>query len=275
MKNISILGCGWLGFPLAKQLASTGYNIKGSTTTEQKLSVLKESNISPYLISLSPEDKEEKVLEEFLEDTDTLVICIPPRYRTFKDVERPAQQMQQLITVAREKGVKHILSCSSTAVYPSHNQLATEESPLLDNDHARMLLKAEDALTSSGIPTTIIRFGGLMGGQRILCKYLQHKEGLDDGKTPVNYIHQEDAVNVLWTVIQQDIWGEIFNASAPEHPTRKELCQIQSEQYDFQMPKFAQEPTQTPYKVIDSSKLIENLPYTFIYADPRDFPYDL
>ncbi|MEZ7854793.1 MAG: SDR family NAD(P)-dependent oxidoreductase, partial [Cyclobacteriaceae bacterium] len=31
---ISILGCGWLGLPLARQLVQQGHQIKGSTTSQ-------------------------------------------------------------------------------------------------------------------------------------------------------------------------------------------------------------------------------------------------
>ncbi len=33
----SILGCGWLGKPLAVSLLDEGFNVKGSTTSEEKL----------------------------------------------------------------------------------------------------------------------------------------------------------------------------------------------------------------------------------------------
>ena len=36
-KTISILGCGWLGHPLAKFLISENFIVKGSTTTISKL----------------------------------------------------------------------------------------------------------------------------------------------------------------------------------------------------------------------------------------------
>ena len=54
MKNIkiSILGCGWLGLPLAKKLIENGYEVKGSTTSESKLELLKNAGISPYQIKM-------------------------------------------------------------------------------------------------------------------------------------------------------------------------------------------------------------------------------
>jgi UDP-N-acetyl-D-mannosaminuronate dehydrogenase len=42
-KNISILGCGWLGLPLAKGSIGKGISVKGSTTSPNKISILEKS----------------------------------------------------------------------------------------------------------------------------------------------------------------------------------------------------------------------------------------
>ena len=47
MRNVSILGCGWLGKPLAISLLDDGYSLKGSTTKEEKLALLEDNNIHP------------------------------------------------------------------------------------------------------------------------------------------------------------------------------------------------------------------------------------
>ena len=38
--KIGIIGCGWLGLPLAKEFISNNYKVKGSTTTKEKLETL-------------------------------------------------------------------------------------------------------------------------------------------------------------------------------------------------------------------------------------------
>ena len=40
-ETITILGCGWLGLPLAKALVKAGYQVKGSTTREENLETLR------------------------------------------------------------------------------------------------------------------------------------------------------------------------------------------------------------------------------------------
>ena len=43
MKQISILGCGWLGFPLAQALLKAGFSTKGSTTSIDKKEMLEKA----------------------------------------------------------------------------------------------------------------------------------------------------------------------------------------------------------------------------------------
>ena len=50
-KKIAILGCGWLGLPLAKSLLSKGYKVKGSTTSESKLEILENAGVLPSKFS--------------------------------------------------------------------------------------------------------------------------------------------------------------------------------------------------------------------------------
>ena len=50
--RIGILGCGWLGLPLAKKLIKKNFLVKGSTTSINKIDELKENDIDPYLIHI-------------------------------------------------------------------------------------------------------------------------------------------------------------------------------------------------------------------------------
>jgi nucleoside-diphosphate-sugar epimerase len=65
MKTISILGCGWLGIPLAETLIQKGFSIKGSTTSANKLSVLQNKGIEPFAISLEADGVEGDIQKFF------------------------------------------------------------------------------------------------------------------------------------------------------------------------------------------------------------------
>ncbi|NTV98861.1 MAG: SDR family NAD(P)-dependent oxidoreductase, partial [Chlorobiaceae bacterium] len=78
-ESISILGCGWLGLPLARALVSEGYRVMGSTTGERKLELLRDAGTEPFIIRLEPEAVGDDITD-FLQ-SDILVIDIPPERR--------------------------------------------------------------------------------------------------------------------------------------------------------------------------------------------------
>ena len=53
MISISVLGCGWLGLPLAQRLVNQGYLVKGSSTRQSLIVELKKSNIRDSSVILS------------------------------------------------------------------------------------------------------------------------------------------------------------------------------------------------------------------------------
>ena len=119
MRQISILGCGWLGLPLAKILISKGFTINGSTTSEEKLEVLKNAGINPFLIQI----KSNRVVGEvvkFLEDSEILIIDIPPNLRD-GSTESFIEKIEQSIPFLEQSSIKKIIFVSSTSVYSGYN----------------------------------------------------------------------------------------------------------------------------------------------------------
>ncbi|NTV46616.1 MAG: SDR family NAD(P)-dependent oxidoreductase, partial [Chlorobiales bacterium] len=121
---ISILGCGWLGLPLAKFLIGQGYNVKGSTTSANKLESLRAAGIDPFLIKLDPEIAGENI-SSFLE-RDVLVINIPPQRRD-DIVQYHQRQIESLIQEVKKSSVKKVVFVSATSVYPPLNRVVREE----------------------------------------------------------------------------------------------------------------------------------------------------
>lgn len=76
-KTISIIGCGWFGFPLARLLKSKGLAVKGCKRTPAGVEALTQAGIEGYCVGL---DKD-AVLPEGLLDADVLVINLPPGLR--------------------------------------------------------------------------------------------------------------------------------------------------------------------------------------------------
>ena len=92
-KTISILGCGWLGLPLAHHLAQQGYAVKGSTTTPMKLVLLRAEGIEPYLLELDPTVHGDQV-EDFFK-SDILFLNIPPGRKGGAEAASQFEQMME------------------------------------------------------------------------------------------------------------------------------------------------------------------------------------
>lgn len=268
MKTISILGCGWLGFPLAEKLLADGIQVKGSVTTRSKLKKLSAAGIEPYCLSLDEEKVQLKDPRFF--DTDLVIVAIPPRRVDFIETIFPAQ-IKQLVRLLEEHRVPRVLFISSTSVYNELGGKATEEDVLLpEKPSGKALVMAELLLTQNrNFKTTVLRFGGLIGADRNPARFLSRKVDAVSGTKPVNLIHQDDCIGIILKIINQEAWGETFNACCPAHPTRQDFYERASKVSGIPAPKFSGE--KVPFKLVDSSKLIHVLNYEFKYPSPLDY----
>jgi len=270
MKKISILGCGWLGLPLAKSLiAKRRYFVNGSTTSENKLSILKDAGINPFLVALESESISETI-NDFLAESEILIIDIPPKLRgnipetSASSRKVFVEKIENLIPFIEKSTIKKVLFVSSTSVYGDENGIITEETiPNPETESGKQLLLAEALLQKNqNFETTILRFGGLIGEDRHPVKFLAGKENLENPDAPVNLIHQNDCIEIIEAIIQQSKWNEVFNAAAPFHPTRQEYYTQKAKEQNLILPKFSSEKSNIT-KVISSKKVENILKYQF------------
>jgi nucleoside-diphosphate-sugar epimerase len=269
MTQISILGCGWLGLPLAGKLIKKGHSVNGSTTSENKLSILQEVRINPFLVTLESESVSESI-NEFLDKSEILIIDIPPKLRGnnsgSSDLDRKifVEKIETLIPFIEKSTVTKILFVSSTSVYGDENETITEQTnPNPETESGKQLLLAEAILQKNqNFETTTLRFGGLIGEDRHPVKFLAGKENLENPDAPVNLIHQNDCIEIIQEIINQSKWNEVFNAVAPFHPTREEYYTQKAKEQNLILPKFSTEKSNIK-KVISSEKVEKSLSYQF------------
>lgn len=249
MMNVSILGCGWLGLPLAKSLMQQGFSVKGSTTSTEKLDDLRLLGISPFLIDISLDIN----IVEFLK-TDVLIIAI-----TNKNVD----DFKNLIFKIEKSPVKKVIFISTTSVYPRMNKVMIEESETLDTPHKQI----EDEFVSNvNFKTTIIRFAGLFGGDRHPANWFRKGRKIPQPNGFVNMIHREDCITIIQQIIKKDLFGDIFNACANHHPTRREFYTAARKSKGFEAPEF-KENEELQWKIIASDKVQKALNYKFKFDD--------
>lgn len=221
MTKISILGCGWLGFPLAKALLNNGYIVKGSTTSAEKIVVLENSGIQAFQVLLDSESVSGPV-DELLVESTIAIIDIPPKLRGNQSGDFVGK-IKNLLPYIEKSSVEQVIFISSTSVYGDENDQVTEETPLNpDSEGGRQLAIVEAILQNNlHFKTTVLRFGGLIGEDRNPARFLAGKENLDNPDAPINLIHQKDCIGIIMKIIANEAWDDTFNAAAPHHPFRE------------------------------------------------------
>ncbi len=226
------------------------------------------NGIEPYLINLSPEIKAPETVTNFW-NADILVLNIPPGRARDNVIKYHPQQIDAVAKAAAAGTIKRIVFVSSTSVYPEKPGTVTEKDATPGKavrDSGNALLIAEDLLMSSpAFKTTILRFGGLYGGDRHPAKYMAGRESLGKAHAPVNLIHRDDCIQIITQIIEEDINDEIFNAVADAHPTRKEYYTRAAEKLNLDPPSFEKDSSNKNYKVVSNAKLKEQLSYRFIH----------
>ncbi|KAB1156982.1 SDR family oxidoreductase [Flavobacterium luteum] len=263
MTKISILGCGWLGLPLAKSLLKKGFYVKGSTTSIEKLTVLEQANIDAFLISLHS-DSIVGDIETFLKDSEILIIDIPPKLRGINN-ESFVGKMKTLLPYIENSSVKNVLFVSSTSVYADENRRITEETtPNPETESGEQLLQVEQLFQkNTNFKTTIVRFGGLIGEDRHPIHSLSKKDNVENPNAPINLIHQEDCIGIIEKIIEMKSWNETYNAVTPFHPSREIYYTQKAIELNINVPKFNHSKTSIG-KTILSNKIHKSLDYQFI-----------
>ncbi|WP_291784863.1 NAD(P)-binding domain-containing protein [Cecembia sp.] len=272
MSRVSIIGLGWLGEPLSHALIQQGYTVKGSATSPEKVDKLNQKGVEAYELRLGPQP--EGLHYEKLLDTDILFINIPPRTRVMPESFHP-EQIKHIKEMAIQAKIPWVIFVSSTSVYPDNAQIAKESDVIHDEGGGNNAIIKAESILLAGFPPydlTIIRFGGLLGLDRIPGKYFSGKENVI-GDSPVNYIHQEDAVRLVAWVIEQKIKNEILNGVAPLHPKRRDIYEKNANDLGFS-PPLSYTTAGNSWKEISADKILDT-GFEFKFPNPLNFSYRL
>jgi len=239
-KQVSILGCGWLGFPLATYLINEGWRVKGSTTSSSKLKKLNAAGITAYEIKLE-EDQIIGDVQEFLNGSEVLIINIPPGLRKNPESNFVAQ-LELLIKAIKFTSVLRLIYVSSTGVFEDHKSIPayTEHYEFTSKEQEQsQLVQAERFISNEkSFKTTIIRFGGLIGNDRHPVKYLAGKTNLKNSDAPVNLIHLDNCILLISEIIKKEKFGMVFHGVEDVQLTKEEYYSQKAEEMNLSSPEF-------------------------------------
>lgn len=258
--NISIYGAGWLGNPLAYLLSQNDYQVLA--TQSSKISPFVHPNLRYLDWCIDAQSKPQ--IWHPLNEAPIQVWSIPPRARS-QGEEFYLKVLSGWIANQPKNSNPKLVFLSSTSVYAPSKELITEESELVENS---LIHQAEQLIINSGFDYLILRLGGLMGGDRFVGKYYSGKI-VDRANGPVNYLHQEDAVQFSFSAIKNNLSG-IYNLVAPEHPSRKEVVLESCKKHQLPPPISFNE-NEDALKIISSEKISKALQLDFLHPNPIDF----
>ena len=255
-KSIAIIGCGWLGEPLAYHLQNVGYEVKGTTTSASKIEQLRKAGIDAHAFDLLLDtDLPKAVLE-----SDVVIVTIPPLAEALAFKSGIAKTAGQLA----QSPVQQVIYTSSTSVYPDLNREVHEHEASLEAKSRKGMSMLEienifhDALKERFVA---IRFGGLFGNERHPVKQLSGKTNLPGGRSPVNLIHLHDCIQILEHLIKHAVINRRLNACHPDHPTKQEYYLEAARILGLTPPVFKDELS--AFKQVSSDTLIQEIGYQF------------
>ena len=258
--KFSILGCGWLGQPLALALIKENHQVKGSTTSFDKIQQFTNVGIKPYLIEIINNSIQGEI-NAFL-DSEILIISVP-----FSRQKDNFSAYNKLCLLIGKTPIKKVIFISSTSVYANTNGIVFEDKNNFVNPKKQGLVDLENLfLNSPYFETTVIRFSGLLGGVRHPGNFFSSDRTVKDGQAPVNLIYREDCIKIILELVRKNIWNQVFNATADTHPSKKVFYTAASLAIGNKPPGFL-EDKDLGYKIVSNEKLKKALGYSFIHGD--------
>lgn len=216
-----MIGCGWLGLPLAASLAADGHEVVGTTTRPARFAELRRSGVRPErLEAASGADGAIRIDGDprILDGADRVVVAVSPS----GDYETYPKAIAALAGEAARSDAAHLTLCSSTGVYPGspeHPLVREEDASPSASARARFLLSAEEAVREGAVAATIVRLAGLWGYGRHPARSLAGR-ALDGPDVPVNLVHRDDAIAAITGLMLPTPTTGTFSLAAEEHPPR-------------------------------------------------------
>lgn len=255
MSEVSIIGLGWLGEPLAHALMAEGLGVVGSVTSEAKASRLQAEGVAAYCWQSQSGQPFPAHLVAPL-----MIVTLPPgRCPDY------LATLTILLRAMKQHGARQLLFVSSTSVYGVADAGSESWHPTPDEARGELLLAAERLLMTSGLPLTVVRAAGLYGPGRYPGRFLSGRR-TSGGGAPVNLVHQADMIGIIRTIVARGAWGALFNACAPGHPSRRAFYERACTLAGLPQPEFVDDGVAG--KQIDGSLVERLLGYSYLYPDP-------
>lgn len=266
--NITIIGGGWLGQPLAKHLIRSGHNVVATRRSKDGVFALGNAGIKGICYTLGDDLTSNDLIPLF--QADVLIINIPPGRKTLEPTSFIAN-MRALIEHAKQCQVSKLLFVSTSAVYGNNTRVVYEYSDVdPQTDSAKVHVAIEEAIRhlfkDNG---SILRLSGLVSEDRHPARFLSGRKQIENGQQLINLIHREDVIAAISAIIEQQRFGHTLHLSATAHPSRRDYYQDAARRLNITEPEFIDAIGETG-KQINADLTLKTLNLTLKYPSPYD-----
>ncbi|WP_281559387.1 NAD(P)H-binding protein [Thalassomonas sp. RHCl1] len=262
--SVGIIGCGWLGKALAKQLIKENIPVMATTTREEKAAELNQAGINSRVLQLP--QALSLLSEHDIFSCRQLVICITPQLKKGR-VDYP-EKIAQLVTAAEKNDVEKIILLSTSSVYNGLEGDVSEQSELdLSANKVAIVAQAEQSVLNFNGLSAVIRLTGLIGPARHPGRFLAGKKNLANPDAAVNLIHQADALGLICCLLKQKQAQGIYNGVANTRVSRQQFYQQAALTLALPEPAFNEQDRGITGKVINGDKGRRELSYQYRYDD--------
>jgi len=218
--RVVILGCGYVGLELGRQLTPT-HDVVGVRRSQAGVEAIEDAGFRAVRADVTEPDTLRAV-----PDAEAVVFAASSGGRgadAAREVYVEGQQTAMQSFEARETTPDRYIYTSSTGVYGDHGGAWVDEGTPIDPTTAKteVLAEAESVALSGGIDGTVVRFGGLYGPDRYrLARYIEGP--VTEGY--LNMIHRDDAAGVVAHLLEAALGrGEVVLAVDDEPVSKWEF----------------------------------------------------
>lgn len=233
MKRL-IIGCGFVGFPLAKHWQAAGDQVFATTRSEPRSAEFEALGLVPIIADITQKDSLANLKQI---DVDTVVMAVGMDRSRYESVHQVYVEGLKNVLQNLSSSIGQFIYVSSTGVYGDfEGQWVDENSPTdPQREGGKACLAAEQTLTEStfGDSATILRMAGLYGHSRVPTRTTVEAKQWDK-LSPAGYlnlIHADDAVAAIDIVAKQKIVRETFLVSDSEPTLRRDYYQFIADGY--------------------------------------------
>lgn len=203
MDPVFILGCGYTGSRVARQLLDQGIAVAGSARSLGSLAPLTGRGLRPVAFDAA-DAKSLSNLMESIEPGTRLLYSIP----TLTSPEGRWEPAREILSVVGPK-LSRVVYLSTTGVYGSAASVNENSSPSPETDRQKLRVEAEKAVLSGPWKSLILRPAAIYGpGRGVQAALPEGKYKLaGDGSNFVSRIHVDDLAAISAAALLSNLTG--------------------------------------------------------------------